>query len=147
MAAPTIIETMELKLKRIARKEDYTIGKLYIDGVYFCDTLEDTDRGMKQDMQLPELKEIKVAGRTAIPTGKYCVYLTKSPRFGRVLPLVYDVPAFSGIRIHSGNTHDDTQGCILVGQNKIVGRVINSRQTMDKLMELLDGQSITIVIE
>ena len=139
---------MELKIKRIARREDYTIGRMYIDGAYFCDTLEDADRGMKQDMPLSELKEIKVAGRTAIPTGKYCVYLTKSPRFGRVLPLVYDVPAFSGIRIHSGNTHGDTQGCILVGQNKIVGRVINSRQTMDKLMELLEGkEDITIEIE
>ena len=139
---------MELKIKRIARREDYTIGRMYIDGAYFCDTLEDTDRGMKHDMPLSELKEIKVVGRTAIPTGKYCVYLTKSPRFGKVLPLVYDVPAFSGIRIHSGNTHDDTQGCILVGQNKIVGCVINSRQTMDKLMEILEGQEdITIEIE
>ena len=139
---------MELKIKRIARKEDYTIGRMYIDGAYFCDTLEDTDRGMKQDMPLSELKEIKVAGRTAIPTGKYCVYLTRSPKFGKVLPLIYDVPAFTGIRIHSGNTDEDTQGCILVGKNKIVGRVINSRQTMDKLMEILDGQeSITIEIE
>ena len=139
---------MELKLKRAYKKEDYTIGKLYIDGSYFCDTLEDTDRGMRSDMPLYDLKEIKVAGRTAIPTGKYCVYLTKSPRFGRVLPLIYDVPAFSGIRIHSGNTHIDTQGCILVGQNKIVGRVINSRQTMDRLMELLiEQESITIEIE
>ena len=139
---------MELKLKRAYKKKDYTIGKLYIDGAYFCDTLEDADRGMKQDMPLSELKEMKVACRTAIPTGKYCVYLTKSPRFGRVLPLIYDVPAFSGIRIHSGNTHSDTQGCILVGQNKIVGRVINSRQTMDKLMELLSEQeTITIEIE
>lgn len=139
---------MELKLKRIYKKQDYTIGKLYIDGAYFCDTLEDTDRGMRSDMPLPELKEIKVAGCTAIPTGKYCVYLTKSPRFGRVLPLVYDVPAFSGIRIHSGNMHDDTHGCILVGENKVVGRVINSRQTMEKLMELLEVQeSVTIEIE
>ena len=88
---------MELKIKRIARRDDYTNGRMYIDGNYFCDTLEDTDRGMKQDLPLSELKEIKVAGRTAVPTGKYCVYLTKSPRFGRVFPLVYDVPAFSGI--------------------------------------------------
>lgn len=139
---------MELKLTRISKKQDYTIGRMYIDGAYFCDTLEDTDRGMKQDMPLSELKEIKVAGRTAIPTGKYCVYLTRSPKFGKVLPLIYDVPAFSGIRIHSGNTDEDTQGCILVGQNKIVGRVINSRQTMDKLMEMLSEQeSITIEIE
>ena len=139
---------MEIKIKRIARMEDYTIGRMYIDGAYFCDTLEDADRGMKQDMPLPELKDIKVAGRTAIPTGKYCVYLTRSPKFGKVLPLIYDVPAFTGIRIHSGNTDEDTQGCILVGENKIVGRVINSRQTMDKLMDILDGQeSITIEIE
>ena len=139
---------MELKLKRAYKKKEYTIGKLYIDGAYYCDTLEDTDRGMRSDMPLSELKEIKIAGRTAIPTGKYCVYLTKSPRFGRVLPLIYDVPAFSGIRIHSGNTHSDTQGCILVGHNKIVGRVINSRQTMDILMDILEGEeTITIEIE
>ena len=139
---------MELKIKRIARKDNYTIGHMYIDGAYFCDTLEDTDRGMKQDMPLSELKDIKVAGRTAIPTGKYCVYLTRSPKFGKVLPLIYDVPAFTGIRIHSGNTDEDTHGCILVGQNKIVGRVINSRQTMDILMDILEGEEdITIEIE
>ncbi len=130
---------MELKLKRIARKQYYTIGKLYIDGAYFCDTLEDTDRGMRSDIPLSELKEIKVAGRTAIPTGKYCVYLTKSPRFGRVLPLIYDVPAFSGIRIHSGNTHSDTQGCILVGQNLQAGKVLWSRITLEKLMKLIEN--------
>lgn len=135
-------------MKRIAKRPDYTIGRLFVDGEYYCDTLEDTDRGLTQAMATEEIKRIKVAGQTAIPSGKYCVFLTPSPKFGRVLPLVYDVPAFSGIRIHSGNTHGDTQGCILVGENKVVGRVINSRQTMDKLMELLEGKkSITIEIE
>lgn len=138
---------MELTLKRIAKRPDYTIGRLFVDGEYFCDTLEDTDRGLTQAMATEEIKRIKVAGQTAIPSGKYCVFLTPSPKFGRVLPLVYDVPGFSGIRIHAGNTERDTQGCILVGENKIVGRVINSRQTLDKLMEVLDGQDITINIE
>lgn len=139
---------MELKLKRIAKQPDYTIGRLYIDGELFCDTLEDTDRGLEQNMDIDELKRLKVFGKTAIPKGKYCVFLTRSPKFGRVLPYVADVPAYSGIRIHAGNTEDDTLGCILVGQNKIVGKVINSRQTLDMLMERLDGEEcITLEIE
>lgn len=138
---------MELTLKRIAKRPDYTIGRLFVNGEYYCDTLEDTDRGLTQAMATEEIKRIKVAGQTAIPSGKYCVFLTPSPKFGRVLPLVYDVPGFSGIRIHAGNTERDTQGCILVGENKIVGRVINSRNTLDMLMKVLDGQDITINIE
>lgn len=138
---------MELTLKRIAKRPDYTIGRLFVDGEYLCDTLEDTDRGLTQAMAIEEIKRIKVAGQTAIPSGKYCVFLTPSPKFGRVLPLVYDVPGFSGIRIHAGNTERDTHGCILVGENKIVGRVINSRNTLDMLMKVLDGQDITINIE
>lgn len=124
---------MELTLKRIAKKDTYTIGKLYVDGEYFCDTLEDKDRGLTSDMSLKDIKKIKVYGQTAIPSGRYRVTMNMSSRFKKVMPLLLNVPGFDGIRIHSGNTAADTQGCILLGQNKVVGKVINSRIYTDKL--------------
>lgn len=130
-------------LKRIARKNDYTIGKLYIDGEYFCDTIEDKDRGLIKDMSLEEIKKLKVFGKTAIPTGTYKVEMTYSPRFKKILPLIVGVKGFEGIRIHQGNTADDSSGCIIVGQNKIVGKVINSATTLKKLLDKIDGE-ITI---
>lgn len=87
-------------LKRIARKNDYTIGKLYIDGEYFCDTIEDKDRGLDISMDIEEIKRIKVFGKTAIPTGTYKVEMTYSPRFKKILPLIVGVKGFEGIRIH-----------------------------------------------
>lgn len=130
-------------LKRIARKNDYTIGKLYIDGEYFCDTIEDKDRGLDISMDIEEIKRIKVFGKTAIPTGTYKVEMTYSPRFKKILPLIVGVKGFEGIRIHQGNTADDSSGCIIVGQNKIVGKVINSATTLKKLLDKIDGE-ITI---
>lgn len=124
---------MELTLKRIAKKDTYTIGKLYVDGEYFCDTLEDKDRGLTSSMPLEDIKKAKVYGQTAIPSGKYQVTMNMSSRFKKVMPLLLNVPGFDGIRIHSGNTAADTQGCILLGQNKVVGKVINSRIYTDKL--------------
>lgn len=120
---------MKIKLKRTFKGAEYTIGKLYLNDEYFCDTLEDVVR--------PEGR--KIAGRTAIPTGEYKVVLTESKRFKKLLPLLIDVPNFTGVRIHSGNTHHDTEGCILVGENKVKGRVINSRATMNRLMAQLTG--------
>lgn len=120
---------MKLTLKRISLKPDYTIGKLYIDGKYFCDTLEDTVR------KLPA--ENKIPGSTAIPTGTYRVSVTYSPKFGRDLPLVENVPYFTGIRIHRGNTPQDTSGCILVGENKAIGKVLNSTLYEKELTEML----------
>ena len=118
---------MEITLKRIAKKPTYTIGKLYIDGTYFCDTIEDTDRGLKQTTPLSEINKIKVMHKTAIPTGKYKVTLNViSPRFskkdfyrrnaagGRV-PRLLDIPGFEGVLIHVGNTAEDSSGCIIVG--------------------------------
>lgn len=128
---------MELLLKRIAKRDTYTIGKLYIDGKYACDTLEDKDRGLKQDMPLEEIKKIKVFGETAIPTGKYQVAFTYSPKYKRVMPLLLDVPGYQGIRIHSGNTQADTQGCLLLGENKVVGKVINSKATCNRIFPIL----------
>lgn len=126
---------MKLLLKRIALKEKYTIGKLYIDGEFFSDTLEDP------------VREEKIYGQTAIPKGTYKVTITLSPRFRRWLPLLHDVPNFEGVRIHRGNTPEDTHGCILVGQNKIKGQVVNSAYTEIELMKRLKGEKdITIEI-
>ena len=125
---------MEIVVVRFHKKEKYTIGKMYINGTYFCDTLEDTDRGLTQEMNLDIIDKTKVYGKTAIPTGRYRVELTKSKKFGRVLPLLYNVKGFEGIRIHRGNTDEDTLGCILVGQNKAVGKVINSAMAEQNLM-------------
>lgn len=119
---------MKLTLKRIFKGENYTIGKLHIDGEYFCDTLEDA------------IRDIKVYGETAIPAGTYKVTITLSPRFRRWLPLLHDVPYFEGVRIHRGNTAEDTHGCILVGQNKIKGQVVNSAYTEIELMKRLKGE-------
>ncbi len=128
---------MNLLLKRIAKRDNYTIGKLYIDGVYFCDTLEDKDRGLTQSMQLSQISKTKVYGSTAIPTGKYLITITYSNRFKQLMPLLNNVPGFSGIRIHAGNSHKDTEGCVLVGKNKVVGKVLESRDTYKKLYQIL----------
>lgn len=117
---------MEIRVERIALRPTYTIGRLYLNGKYFCDTLEDKVRDLK--------REPKVQGKTAIPEGKYLVRLTYSNRFKKVLPLLVDVPYFEGVRIHSGNDEDDTEGCILVGKNKEKGKVLESRVTMTSLM-------------
>jgi hypothetical protein len=128
---------MELLLKRIARKPTYTIGKLYVNNVYTCDVLEDYDRIYYGGS--------KVAGKTAIPCGRYEVVLNNySPRFGNkepykslcggCVPLINNVPKFSGVRIHIGNTENDTDGCLLVGKNTVVGRVTDSKVTFAALM-------------
>ena len=128
---------MQLTLKRIARKPGYTIGKLYIEDLYLCDTIEDTDRGLRKDMPLTEIRKIKVKDRTAIPTGTYRMIVNTSPSKKRLLPRLLDVPGFEGILIHRGNTADDSSGCIIVGENKAVGKVINSTGYELKLVELL----------
>jgi hypothetical protein len=126
---------MKLELERIFLGADYTIGKLFIDGVYECDTLEDT------------VREFKIKHETAIPKGTYKVIITMSQRFQRLLPLLVNVPGFDGIRIHPGNTKADTSGCLLVGQNKVKGMVINSRATFNRLFaKLLLAENIDITI-
>lgn len=148
---------MKLVLERTFRGSAYTIGKLYVDGDYFCDTLEDVDRGLSSDMTLSEINEKKVYGKTAIPTGTYKVVMNVvSPKFkdrawakpwdGK-LPRLENVPGYEGVLIHVGNKAEDTLGCILVGQNKVKGQVINSTATFDKLMDLLtQTNDITIKI-
>lgn len=139
---------MNLTLIRKYKLPTYTIGKLYIDGEYFCDTLEDKDRGLTDGMTVSEISKIKVKKETAIPTGTYKVTITYSNRFKKNMPLINDVKGFEGIRIHSGNTDKDTEGCILVGFNKIKGNVINSRDTYNKLFSILSkSNNITITIK
>ena len=129
---------MNILLKRIAKKETYTIGKLYIDDVYFCDTIEDKDRGLNQDMPINDIKKKKVYGETAIPTGTYSLVIDYSSRFKRRMAHILNVPGYEGIRIHTGNTAKDSLGCIIVGKNKVVGKVVESKVTYDKLFPLLE---------
>ncbi len=149
---------MEILLKRIAKKNLYTIGKLYIDGVYFCDTIEDKDRGLSQSMLLEEIKKIKVPNETAIPTGTYNVTLNVvSPKFkdrawakpyGGKVPRILNVPGFEGVLIHPGTDQNSTSGCVILGKNKIVGKVIESQATFKIFMAKIAGQkNITLTIK
>ena len=131
-----------LKVKRLYRKPEYSISKMYINGDYFCDVAEDQDRGLYSYMNVGEISKIKVKDNTAIPYGKYKVRLSMSPRFKKILPEIMNVPGFTGVRIHAGNNpKTDSSGCLLVGKNTIKGQVTNSRATMDKLMEKLKGHN------
>ena len=139
---------IKLKLKRIYKGSKYTIGKLFINDEYFCDTIEDIDRGLKSSMSVEYIKKKKVYAETAIPTGTYKIEMTYSSKFKRILPLLVDVKGFSGIRIHRGNTEKDSSGCIVIGENKVKGRVINSTPYEVVLVKrLLEEDDIEITIE
>ena len=118
---------MRLELKRKALLPEYTIGALFVNGKLFCNTLEDTVRDLNQDGDLNDAGEGKVYGQTAIPYGTYEVVITYSNRFKKQLPLLENVKGFEGIRIHPGNTKEDTHGCILVGVNSQKGMVTESK--------------------
>ena len=126
---------MKIKVDRIYKGESYTIGKMYLNGEYFCDTLEDA------------IRPVKIPNETAIPAGTYKVEVTYSPRFKRNLPLLIDVPNYTGIRIHNGSNKDHTSGCILVGFNTAKGILSDSRKTSDQLTEKLKSLSEPIEIE
>ena len=129
---------MILTVNSIAQKKTYTVSRLLIDGEYFCDVLEDTVRTGP-----------KVWGETAIPEGTYKMRLSKSARFGRVLPEILNVPNFTGIRIHGGTTAEDSHGCLLVGINEVKGKVLKSQITLAKLLMVMtnSGESeFTIII-
>lgn len=154
---------MKLTLHRKWRKDTYTIGILYVDGVRFCETLEDRDRNMKQTDNPYELAMRKVYGETAIPVGTYKIRMdVVSAKYAAVawykslcggrMPRLMAVPAFEGILIHPGNTALDTLGCILVGRNTKVGQVTTSRDTFKALYKKMDaaakrGEEITIEIK
>ena len=132
---------------RIANRPTYCIGKLYIDGKYFCDTIEDTDRGLDDKMKESEILKKKIKGQTAIPTGVYNVFITWSPKYKKPMPLIDNVKGYSGIRIHSGNTAKDTEGCLIVGKNKEVGKVLESRVTYNALFKILNDTDEKIIID
>lgn len=160
---------MELKLKRTARKEKYTIGHLYMKDrqngqwVFLCDTIEDKDRRLDQSMSEANIARLKVKHQTAIPTGTYDIDMTtvsgtfvKKPLYkdfcGGKVPRLKYVKGFSGILIHSGTDQDSSSGCIIVGENKVVGKVINSWATFKRVYSLLKaahnrGERITITIQ
>jgi hypothetical protein len=157
---------MELKLKRTALRETYTIGKLYVDGAYLCDTLEDKVRDLNKDGDLNDIGEGKVYGKTAIPYGKYEITMkVQSPKFSKYqfyrdvcngyLPRLLNVRHFDGILLHvaDGNKGADLlAGCIGVGDNKIKGGLLNGKQTFINLYKTLKeadnrGEKIWIQIE
>ena len=155
---------MEILVDRKWKKDTYTIGSLYINGEFFSNTLEDKDRGLASDMPLEQLKKIKKSGVTAIPTGTYKVNMnTVSPRFSKntwyvqnchrgKVPRLEDVPGFSGVLIHVGNTAADTDGCILIGKNDVKGKVTKSKDYFLKLYNTLyeafkNNEEITITIK
>jgi hypothetical protein len=133
---------MNVTLERDIFGNEWTQGKLYIDGAFFCYTLEDRDRWLESKT----LSEGKVYGKTAIPRGKYVVQLTHSNRFRKILPLLLDVPNFTGIRIHAGNTHADTDGCILLGMDRTRnGTVTQSQVAMSSFMKLMENNKDKVV--
>ena len=156
-------DTLELLLDRKYKKETYTIGNLYVDGEWFCNTLEDKDRGLKSSMSLEEINKIKVYAETAIPAGRYKVTMdVVSPKYNRVkwykdnfggrMPRLENVKGFSGILIHPGTTAVDSAGCIIVGLNKIKGNVLESRATFTKLWKILEqarkaGKTIYLTVK
>ena len=152
---------MELILERIAKRKTYTIGRLYIqrpvndeylagtENQYFCDTLEPTWRDYANGAY-------KVKGRSAIPEGRYAVVISWSPKFEQWLPILLGGPEFNrkwqGIRIHAGNTSEDTEGCILVGKNREVGKVLDSRIWVHRLKQKIveakaKGEAVWLTIK
>lgn len=151
---------MLVTIKRIAMKpsKQYQIGHLYIDGKYICDTIEDIDRGLTQNMRLEDIKKIKVKSKTAIPRGKYKVLMNRvSPKFsaksyywnfckGKV-PYLMNVPGFEGILIHKGVNENSSAGCIIVGYNTVVGKVTSSQECFEKVYSILKSAKDEIWIE
>lgn len=142
---------MKIDLHRKWRKTGYSIGILSINGIRICETVEDQDRGLKAELSPATIKQLKVKGETAIPVGTYQVVITYSPRFKKNLPLLMAVPGFEGVRIHSGNTAKDTEGCILCGRNTAVGTVTNSRYWTGKVIDMIqkalnDKETVTITV-
>jgi len=150
---------MKLRLHRSYRGQTYTIGHLYVNGEYFCDTIEDTDRGLDDSMTEAEIVRRKILSVTAIPTGTYHIdmntvspkfqYKTWAQRYNGKVPTILSVKGFSRVLIHTGNSERDSEGCVIIGENKVKGQVINSQVTFHKLMSVLltDKENITITID
>ena len=149
---------MEILVERKWKKPNYTIGVMSIDGKRFCETLEDADRNLNSSMTVEQIKAIKKPNETAIPTGTYKITLdTFSPRFGNKsfykkvcggkIPRILNIKGFDGVLIHCGNTNLDTSGCILVGRNLEVGKVLKSQETFEKLYRILKGNKDNLTIK
>lgn len=141
---------MKLKLVRQFLGPEYTIGDLYVDGKPYCNTLEDPNRDENKNGKFDN-GEVKISGNTCIPYGTYEIIVTMSPKFKRDLPRLVNVPSFEGVLIHRGNTAKDTEGCILVGENTVKGRVLNSTMyevdLVSKMKQAINrGEKITIEI-
>lgn len=141
------MKDLEMTVERFALKERYTIGRLFVDGKRFSDTLEDKVRDVNKSGKFDN-GEKKVYGETAIPYGRYEVKFTYSPKFSKkssytafikngLMPEICNVPEFTGIRIHGGNSELDTYGCLLVGKNTIVGKLTGSMACFMSLYEVL----------
>ena len=130
---------MQVMITRNWKKPDYTIGRIFVNNAFFCNSMEDTDRGLRQGMPLEEIKRLKVYGKTAIPTGTYTILMTYSPKYKKKMPQVMNIPGFEGIRIHPGNTPEDTLGCILPGDNKVKGKVVDSTKRFNQFVNMLLG--------
>lgn len=129
---------INLYLRRYEYQPERTFGKLYVEGTDFCDVLEDTHRDLN--------KVEKVYGKTCIPSGRYKVIFTYSPKFKKRMPLLVGVPHFEGVRIHTGNTEKDTEGCLLVGIRE-GNTLVKSRITFERLMRMIENETdITIDI-
>lgn len=151
---------MKLTIKRTITRNSYTLGKLYVDGVYFCDTLEDKDRGLTQNMSVEQIKSIKVPGETAIPKGTYGVTLdVVSPKFskypfymqtcGGKLPRLIDVKGYEGVLIHvaDGPKRDSlVQGCIGIGNLSAEEYLMNGKKVFAELYNKLKGNNIELEI-
>lgn len=151
---------MKLTIKRTITRSSYTLGKLYVDGVYFCDTLEDKDRGLTQNMLVEQIKSMKVLGETAIPKGTYRVTLdVVSPKFSKYpfymqtcegkLPRLIDVKGYEGVLIHvaDGPKRDSLlQGCIGIGNLSAEEYLINGKKVFVELYNKLKGNNIELEI-
>lgn len=153
---------MEITVDRKWKKDNYTIGRLFIDGEFFCNTCEDTDRGLDQKMPINVIKNKKIPNQTAIPTGKYKITLdVVSPKYSKYefymnvckgkLPRLLDVPGYDGILIHVGTNANHSSGCILVGYNKVKGGLTDGKEVFKELYNRMlaakdKGEKITIEI-
>ena len=135
---------MELTIERKWKKMDYTIGIMFVNGERFCETLEDTDRGLSSEMPVGKINQLKLYGVTAIPRGRYRVVLSVSKKFKTktwakkydgLVPELLNVKGYDGVRIHPGSNANSTSGCPLVGRNKVVGGLVDSQKTYYALMD------------
>lgn len=148
---------MEIKVDRKWKKEKYTIGRLYINGEFICNTIEDTDRGLTQSMSEEEIKSKKIYGKTAIPSGRYKILMNVvSPKFSQKefymnvckgkVPRLEGIKGFSGVLIHSAATADNVEGCIGVGFNTETGRLTSIKEAFEKVYSRLSSSKEDIWI-